>query len=102
MWQGTALTKWSTKSERMEFGNNSPRGSQMLHQLRKSAPWLFVYVLSLVVLISATRAARDCLVHHQFIGISNIRVGIVQRAGAHFWGLYCERVDDGSLRPAVY
>jgi hypothetical protein len=74
----------------------------MLHQLRKSAPWLFVYVLSLVVLIGATRAARDCLVHHQFIGISDIKVSVAQRAGGRFWGLYCERINTGSLRPAVY
>ena len=70
--------------------------------MRKAVPWLFVYVLSIVVLISATRAARDCLLHRQSNGVTNIRIGVVHRLGADFWGLYCERVDAISLRPAVY
>jgi len=73
----------------------------MLDGLRKAMPWLLLYVLSIVVLIGATRAARDCLLHHQFSGI-NIRLGVVHRVGTRFWGLYCERVDAGSLRPAIY
>ena len=47
----------------------------MLDDLRKAMPWLFLYMLSVVVLISATRAARDCLLHHHG-GISNIKVGV--------------------------
>jgi hypothetical protein len=69
--------------------------------MRKAVPWLFVYMLSVVVLISATRAARDCLLHHQSSGIGNIKVGFVQRLGPRFLGLYCERADAVSLRPTV-
>jgi len=99
---GALLRDWSNKSETMDFLKVSLHGSRMLHQLGKTAPWIFVYVVSVVVLISATRAARDCLVGRQLSGISNIRVGVVHRAGTRFWGLYCERVDILSLRPAIY
>ena len=71
----------------------------MLDDLRKAAPWLGVYMLAIVVLISAMRATRDCLLHHQ---LSKISIGMVHRVGTSFWGLYCERADAISLRPAIF
>jgi hypothetical protein len=70
--------------------------------MRRAVPWVFVYMLSVVVLISATRAARDCLLHRQSSGITSVRLGVVDRLGAPFWGLYCQRANAGSLRPTVY
>ena len=70
----------------------------MLRDLQKAAPWIAVFVLSLVAVISATRAARHCLLHREF----HIKVGVVHRMDARFLGLFCERADLVLLRPAVF
>ena len=70
----------------------------MLRDLQKAAPWIGVFVLSLVAGISATRAARHCLLHREF----HIRVGVVHSYGGSFLGLFCERADLVSLRPTVF
>jgi hypothetical protein len=70
----------------------------MLRDLQKAAPWIAVFMLSLVVGISATRAARQCLLHREF----HIKVGAVHRVEASFLGLLCERADLVSLRPTVF
>ena len=53
----------------------------MLRDLQKAVPWIAVFVLSLVAVISATRAARHCLLHREF----HIKVGVVHRMDARFW-----------------
>ncbi len=73
----------------------------MLRGLQKAAPWVGVYLLSIVVIINATRVARGCLLHRQVGGISDIKIGTVHRAGVSFWGLYCER-SEPSLKRAVF
>jgi hypothetical protein len=74
------------------------RAGQMLHDLQKAVPWIAIFVLSLVAGISATRAARHCLLHREF----HIKVGVVHRMDARFLGLSCERSDLVSLRPTVF
>jgi hypothetical protein len=69
--------------------------STMLRDLRKAAPWFALFVLTVVVGIGATKAARHCLIDRQF----NIRLGAIHRVGAPFWGLSCERADAAPLRP---
>jgi hypothetical protein len=59
----------------------------MLHDLRNVAPWMGIFMLSLLVAVSVTRTARHCLFHREL----NIKAGIVHRVAASFWGLYCER-----------
>ncbi len=74
----------------------------MLRELRKASPWIAVFVLSLVVGIGATRAARHCLLHRQ--GLShNLGMGVVHRVGVSFLGLrFCERAGTVSLRSTVF
>jgi hypothetical protein len=71
----------------------------MVHGLQKAA-WVAVYMLSMVAVISATRATRHCLIHH---GHSGIEVGVIHRVGIPFFGLkFCETTDTVSLRPSAF
>ena len=74
------------------------RAGQMLQDLQKAVPWIAIFVLSLVAGISATRAARHCLLHREL----HFKVGVVHRVEAPFLGLFCQRPDLVSLRPAVF
>jgi hypothetical protein len=67
----------------------------MREELQRTAAWIATFALLLFVVIGATRAARHCLLNREL----SIKVGIVHRVAAPFWGLYCARSD---LRRAVF
>lgn len=71
---------------------------QMLHDVRSAAPWIGIFILLLLVAVGATRTARHCLLGHEF----SIKVGVIHRVAAPFWGVYCERADTISLRRTVF
>jgi hypothetical protein len=56
---GRTFTEQSSKIGTMDF-RSKPRALKMLHDLRKAAPWLASFALSLMVGIGAARAARHC------------------------------------------
>jgi hypothetical protein len=68
----------------------------MLDDLRKSGPWIALFMLSMVIVITATRTVRHCLLNRHV----GIQVGAVQPAPA-FWS-FCKRDGTVSLRPAVF
>jgi hypothetical protein len=70
----------------------------MLRDLQRAVPWIAVFVLSLAAGVSATRAARHCLLHREV----HIKVSVVRRMEGPFLGLFCERSDLVSLRPTVF
>jgi hypothetical protein len=59
--------------------------------------------LSLVLVISATRTTRRCLVQRHDLA-QDFGIGVVHRvAGVSFFGLkFCERSDTVPLRPTVF
>jgi hypothetical protein len=70
----------------------------MLHELQKAMPWIAIFLVSLVAAVNVTRAARHCLLHRE----SHVKVGVVRRGEAPFFGLFCERADAVPLRPTVF